>query len=386
MMVAMKHAALLSRMGILTRSTTEPETHTGPVVPARPAAPLYSDARGLVAVYRALQILETSARQLTIDVWRGGRRLDRAQRASFLNRPDLALLSFGAFTAETVSSMAQRGNAYWLIKRAGYEIVDVTILDPLHVGVAANDRGIPAYSYKGKPVPLSDIRHLRLTHTPGELLGLSPLQACMATVQGALATQHYADNWTTAGGVPTGILTTDQPITAQQAKDYKQHANKTLQYESGIAVMGNGLKYSPLKLTPAELQFIESRREDVVQVARMFGIPARLMLATIEGGAQTYANLESENQQFVRQTLMTYLAEIEDALTDLAPAGQTVRFNLDGFLRPDTLTRYQAHEIALRAGFLTPGEVREIEGLDPLEETPAPVEIEEKDSENVEAE
>ena len=56
------------------------------------------------------------------------------------------------------------------------------------------------------------------------------------------------------------------------------------------------------------------------------------------------------------------------ALTALAPNGQTIRFNFEAFLRPDTLTRYQAHEIALRNGFLTPNEVRKIEGLNPLEE------------------
>ena len=87
------------------------------------------------------------------------------------------------------------------------------------------------------------------------------------------------------------------------------------------------------------------------------------MLASVEGGSQTYSNLQQEDLSFVRWTLMTYLREIETALTWLLPPGQKAKFNLDAILRPDTLTRYQAHKIGLEAGFLNVDEVRAIENL-----------------------
>ena len=63
---------------------------------------------------------------------------------------------------------------------------------------------------------------------------------------------------------------------------------------------------------------------------------------------------------------MQYLRKLEEALTDLSPAGQTIRFNLEGLLRSDTSSRYASHRVALEAGFLTVDEVRRIEGRPPL--------------------
>ncbi|MDD7465989.1 MAG: phage portal protein [Actinomycetaceae bacterium] len=343
-----------------------------PHLPARDHVP--GDARALDAVYRALQILETSTRQLTIDVWRDGKPLDLFEQPSFLRRPSLALTSFGAFTAETVSSLAQRGNAYWLIFRdTKGKIVSVDVLDPRRVGVAFDTtRTQRLYTLDGKNVKPSHIMHLRLTHVPGEPYGLSPLEACRSEIQGALQTQEYGSTWTDTAGAPSGILSTDQVLSDDQAKRYKKQANEQMQYKNGITVLGSGLTYQKLLFTPAELQFLESQRDAVTKVARMFGIPAKMLLATVEGGSDTYSNAETENQQFARLTLMTYISEIEDALTALVPRGQSVRYNLDGLLRSDTKTRYEAHQIGINAGFLTINEVRAIEGLQPLAQpTPA---------------
>lgn len=81
----------------------------------------------------------------------------------------------------------------------------------------------------------------------------------------------------------------------------------------------------------------------------------------------TYSNIEQDWIGFVRFTLTKYLRKIEEALTTFTPRGQTVRFQISALLRSDTLTRYQAHQIALSAGFMTLNEVRAIESLPPLE-------------------
>ena len=88
------------------------------------------------------------------------------------------------------------------------------------------------------------------------------------------------------------------------------------------------------------------------------------MLTSGDGDSKTYANMEQESILFVRHTLMPYMREIEQALSSVL--SDDVRFNVDGFLRPDTTTRYAAHKVALEAGFLTIDEVRAIEGLNPI--------------------
>ncbi len=91
--------------------------------------------------------------------------------------------------------------------------------------------------------------------------------------------------------------------------------------------------------------------------------------------------------QLLRFALMPWIIRFEQAFSDLLPRGQVAKFNVDAFLRPDTLTRYQAHEIGLRSGFLTVDDVRKIEDLEPLEGEQAdegPLEIDESDVEEYE--
>lgn len=348
---------------------------SGPHLPARRASS--GDPRSLDSVYRALFILETAARQLTVDVWRQGKQLLEEQQPAAIRRPSLEM-SRSAFIAETVNSLAQRGNAFWRIYRQAYEIYEVRILNPLEVlAYRDTNSGQIKYTHQGRQVRSSDIIHMKLTHQPGEVMGLGPIQACSATLRGAMDMRSYADNWTAAPGRPTGILSTDQNLTRDQAQQWKEAANSALTPENGVGVFGSGLKYQALLLNPEELQFLENQQANVTAIARMFGIPARLILTTVEGGAQTYANMQQEDISFLRYTLMAYLREIEEALTQLAPRGQVVRFNLEGLLRTDTKTRYESHAIGLSNGFLTVDEVRSIEGLPPQADLEIPLPEEE---------
>jgi len=96
------------------------------------------------------------------------------------------------------------------------------------------------------------------------------------------------------------------------------------------------------------------------------GTPASLMLAAVEGNSQTYANVEQDWLAYVRFTLMGYLVEIEDALSDMLPGAQRAKFNIEALLRADTTSRYNSYAVAIDKGFLTPDEVRLLEGWAPL--------------------
>lgn len=320
------------------------------------------DPRVLDSVYRALAILEGSISQLTLDRYSRTLGRPRGSATGMIQRILPRGQTLPGFLGEITQSLAQTGNAWLRTPRDG-AAGPVRVLDPTRCSARIDvATGVKTITYDSLTV--TDVRQLQLTHVPGEPLGQGPIQAWADGLRGAIDAHQYAAQWTKRGGRPTGILTTDQTLSAEMAKEWKTAANQTMTPEGGVAVLGSGLTYKQCYLTPAELQLLDVRKVNVISVARIFGIPARLMLTSGDGDSKTYANMEQESILFVRHTLMPYMREIEAALSELLP--DDVRFNVDGFLRPDTTTRYAAHKVAIEAGFLTIDEVRAIEGLNPL--------------------
>ncbi|WP_159449225.1 phage portal protein [Demequina sp. NBRC 110055] len=317
-------------------------------------------ALSLVPVYRAVAILSTAASQLTLDVWRGR---EQIETPLVVRRPDMAM-PLSEFLAETVTSLALNGNAYWRVTRDDRGPRNIEVLDPWKCSPQEDG----TLGYEGKRLQPSEFRHLRLMPRAGVLYGLGPIQAARAELGGALDLRNYGSEWFRSGDIPSGVLSSDLPITADQAKEFKDVWHQRDAHE--IAVLGSGFSYSPVMLSPEDAQFLQVRQFTTTEIARLFGIPAHMILAAVEGTSLTYSNTQQADLAFVRWTLMTYLRAIETAISEVLPGQQTARFNLDALLRPDTSTRYLAHQTALTAGFMTVNEVRDIEGLPPLPSTP----------------
>ena len=336
----------------------DPVTNTAPVLPARRPGGADEVAMSLDAVYRAVSIIQTAVLQLPIDALNadGSRRQDRV--ADLVATPERGK-SLSAWLAETTASLALRGNAYWLTTRDTANVaVNLEVLDPLQVGRSRHPKtGAIVHNYQGKTFHGNEIIHLGIMRRPGQLEGLGPIQACAGRILGAADVAKYADNWIDAGNVPNGILTSPEPLTGEQASRYRDAFVKKVKSGEPV-VLGSGLTYQPLFLTPSELQWLDTQNHNTASVARMFGIPARAMLAVIEGATATYSNVSQEDVQFVKFTLMAYLREIEDALSSVLPRGTRARFDLDGVLRTDAMSRYRAYQVGIEAGVLTTEEAK----------------------------
>lgn len=372
----MKRAAAL--LGFAERSAA---AGTGIIPPSRASVALTAETAMLIStVYRSVEVLAIGVSQLGIDQWRGLRRITPA---AIIQNPDTDPATHRpAFLEHTVVSLALDGNAYWRVLRAPDGITPIAIkpLNPRDVSVQLLESGERRYMWRGntyRPADRSggDILHLQKLRIPGRATGLGPIEAARAELAGALETRDYASSWFARGDVPSGLLSTDKPISNADAKRAKQLWSgidpETGEQEPqgfGVRVLGQGFSYDPLQIKPADLQFLETQQFNTTQIARLFGTPASLMLAAVEGNSQTYSNVEQDWIAFTRFTLMAYIREIEEALTVLLPHGNRVRFNVDALQRSDTKTRYEAHQIGLSGDrpFLTVEEVREIEGLDPL--------------------
>lgn len=335
-----------------------------------------TDAVSLHDVYRAIDIISTAAIQLSIDVERNGRVLPASQRPPLVTSPSV-FMDQADFIEQCVLSLVVSGNAYWR-KQYGPDlnVVNLDLLNPHEVWVGWNEtRTALEYQYRGETIKANDMQHITRMKLPGEVKGLGPIQAARQELAGAALTRRYANEWFDGSGQPSGILSSDQHLVGDEGKQYRdvwngldpetgepipQHTNP-----SGIKVLGKGLSYEPILLSPKDAQWIESQQFDTTKIARLFGIPPHLMLAAVEGSSMTYTNVEQAWQDFIRTTLMGYLRKIELALTKLVPRGQSVRFNVETLLRSDTKSRYEAHNISL-GRWKTVDEIRADENMTPL--------------------
>lgn len=352
------------------------EDYTANVIPpARHSVPVDTrEAVTIPAVYRALQLLATSASQLSIDVERQGQRIDGAQISPLVRRPSLDM-SRSDWIETVIMSMACHGNAFIHPQRVGDMVTQLQVWNPIEVAVWRDQQGHTVFTYRGKDYTPREVTHLHLMRLPGAVRGLGPIQAAQATMRVTRDMREYMAGWFDDSGQPTGVLTSDQVLTADDARHFRNSWNgidaegnriTDTANPSGIKVLGKGTKYEPILLSPRDALWLEAQAFSTTEVARLFGVPSSLMLAAIEGNSQTYSNVEQEWLAFTRFTLIGYLRKIEEALTEMTPLGQTVRFNLETLLRSDTKSRYDAHAVALDAGFLTADEVRAIENLPPM--------------------
>lgn len=366
----MKRAAAM--FGFATRAEVgTPGPASGVVPPPRSSAPTFvsvDDAVTISDVYRGIQIIGTSVGQLTLDQYRGRDRL--AILSPIAARPQLDAEA-AHFFEETTTDLATCGNAYWRKMRnfAG-AVVELRKLDPREVTVARDvQTDVLEYFWRGRKIVAADMAHLKLFRRTGYPLGLGPIQAAQIELRGTIEARDYSSTWMTETDVPSGILSTDQVLTPELAKTYKsiwRGDGEELPNGHQVRVVGSGLKYTPLLLKPADVQFLETRQYNKGQLADLLGIPLSLLHASMPGSSQTYQNVEQEWIAYNRFTLMAYLRPMEIALSAVLPNLNTVRFNVDALLRSDTKTRYESHEIAIRAGIKTIDEVRADEGLPSL--------------------
>ncbi|GGF30161.1 phage portal protein [Microbacterium sorbitolivorans] len=326
------------------------------------------EALGLGAVFRAVDIRATALRQISFDQKRGGLILE--DRPRILDKPD-PLASRRAFIEMTGVSLDLTGNAYWRLGYAPGAIkgidkpVTAEVLNPNDVLIDTNSAGnVTGYRHRGKQLGVYDVKHLARLRIPGTPYGLGPIQAAQVELRGSLDVAKYGSEFIYNGDVPSGTLKSDQRLSKEQADDARTQWEQSRGGKRSVAVLGAGLDYKPIFLSPKDAQFVESQQWSVTTVARIFGAPRSLMLVT-DGDSQTYQNVEQDWLGFVRFGLAGVLTEIEDALTDLLPRGSEAVSNTAALLKTDTKTRYETHNLALAGRWRTRREIREIEGLSP---------------------
>jgi HK97 family phage portal protein len=343
-----------------------------PTIPTRQASLVTpSSALSLTAVYRAIQIIGTPISKMTINTYRFATGIElKIENPVLVNNPSLDQ-NRRDFLFQTVADLALEGNAYWL-KNYGSngQVNNLTILPASAVSPSypkmkdgTTDYSKIVYDYLGKRYTKQEIEHLRIFSRAGVLKGISPIESCRKDISAAIDLRDYAGNWFTSAGVPTGVLKTNSMINKAEADEVTANWHNKQQNRQ-VAVLGNGFDYQQIALSPRDALFTEVQDQQIQAVARLFGIPARLLLTSVPGASDTYTNLQDENQVFYRHTLMAYTDSITDALTNCLPRGTRVEFDFEHLFKADVAARYDYYKTAIEAGILSAEEVRTKEGLD----------------------
>jgi HK97 family phage portal protein len=285
----------------------------------------------------------------------------------FLSNPSDTVTAY-ELIHQTVTSLALHGNAYLFVDRApNGEVLALTPIHPNNVDVTmtGDSRG-RRYVVAGQPVDTENIVHLRWWAPPQALKGISPIEEQKTTIGLALAMERHLSQFYAEGGTPSSVLESEMDLTVEQAKVLQETWTTQHNRRRRPAVLSGGLKWRPITSSAADMELNASRMEQVAQVARIFRVPGYLIGAKT-GDTATYTNAETAGLFFVTYTLMPWIARLEAAFSNLLPRPQFVKFDVDAFLRADTLSRLRAHQLAIMSGIKTPNECRSVENLEPYD-------------------
>lgn len=279
--------------------------------------------------------------------------------------PDLTVFDW---KHEMVVSLAIKGNFYGLVTERDALEYPANIL-PLHPDWVVLTRdpksGLKKAYVNGQQVPLEDLFHIRRFTLPGYDIGLSPLQVFKQGIGLGLAAEEFGGHWFRDGAAPSSVLTTDQSLTPDQVKATQKEWIASHGGKRRPAVLSGGFKWEPVTITPEESQFLQTRKFQVAEIARMFGIPPH-MVGDVDRSTSWGTGIEQMAVGFVTFTLMPWLTCIEAALNRITPNGQFIKFNPEGLLRGDVSGRYTAYQIAIDTGWMNPDEARAYEDLPPI--------------------
>jgi HK97 family phage portal protein len=342
----------------------------------------------LIPVFAAARLLATQVSSVPIKQYR--RTADgvttKLPLNSLFTKPS-AQGTIDDWLKRMVLSLVLRGNAVGLIMERDWleyptriewlNPGDVTVQDTMPLGQRGSFDN-PVWSYGGVEIPSEDILHIPWMTMPGRVWGLSPLAAFAMTVSTGLAAQRFLDDYFAAGGQPPGhFRNTTQTVDQKAAGIIKHRLVQSIRTREPI-VYGKDWEYTPITVSIAEAQFVETQRLGATQIAAIYGIPPE-KIGGETGGSYTYSSPEQRQIEFIQDALLPYLVSAENHLSALLPRSQYIKFNADALIRVDILTRHTVYEKRRLIGSASLDEIRALEDEAPLPDgkggdfTPLPI-------------
>ena len=341
-------------------------------------------AMQMTAVYSCVRILSEAIASLPVHVYKyndsGGKEkaLDHPLYFLLHDEPNPEMTSF-AFRETLMTHLLLWGNAYAQIIRNGKgDVIGLYPLMPDRMTVDRDEKGHLYYQYqmsqddaqtmKGQTVILQpkDVLHIPGLGFDG-LVGYSPIAMAKNAIGLAIAAEEYGSKFYANGAAPSGVL--EHPGTLKDPAKVRDSWNSAFGGSSNshkVAVLEEGLKYTPISISPNEAQFLETRKFQINEIARIFRVPPH-MVGDLE--KSSFSNIEQQSLEFVKYTLDPWVSRWEqNMMRSLFSADEKatyfIKFNVDGLLRGDYQTRMNGYAIGRQNGWMSANDIRELENLD----------------------
>ena len=338
------------------------------------------------AVYSCVRILAEAIASLPLHVYRykenGKERVYNHHLYHILhNEPNTEMSSF-VFRETLMSHLLIWGNAYAQIIRDGAgRVVALYPLLPNKMTVSRDKNGEIYYIYTTtsdenpnfKDYGSVVLRKQDVLHIPGlgfdGLVGYSPIAMAKNAVGMTIATEEYGASFFANGANPGGVL--EHPGVLKDPKKVRDSWNEVYRGTANahkIAVLEEGMKYQQIGIPPEEAQFLETRKFQINEIARLYRIPPH-MVGDLE--KSSFSNIEQQSLEFVKYTLDPWVIRWEQAMQRslLLPKEKQeffIRLNVDGLLRGDYQSRMNGYSVARQNGWLSANDIREMEDMNPI--------------------
>mgnify|MGYP001060963451 FL=1 len=338
------------------------------------------------AVYSCVRILAEAVASLPLHVYRykenGKERVYNHHLYHILhNEPNTEMSSF-VFRETLMSHLLIWGNAYAQIIRDGAgRVVALYPLLPNKMTVSRDKNGDIYYIYTTtsdenpnfKDYGSVVLRKQDVLHIPGlgfdGLVGYSPIAMAKNAVGMTIATEEYGASFFANGANPGGVL--EHPGVLKDPKKVRDSWNEVYRGTANahkIAVLEEGMKYQQIGIPPEEAQFLETRKFQINEIARLYRIPPH-MVGDLE--KSSFSNIEQQSLEFVKYTLDPWVIRWEQAMQRslLLPKEKQeffIRLNVDGLLRGDYQSRMNGYSVARQNGWLSANDIREMEDMNPI--------------------
>lgn len=338
------------------------------------------------AVYACVRILSETLAALPLQLYRytpGGKErvYDHPLYHLLHDEPNPEMTSF-IFRETLMSHLLIWGNAYAQIIRDKLgRVQGLYPLRPDKMTVCRDESGQIYYIYTKtadenpaiKPYGQVPLRKDEVLHIPGlgfdGLVGYSPIAMARNAVGMTMACEEYGASFFANGASPSGVL--EHPGVLKDPAKVRDSWNAVYQGSANahkVAVLEEGMKYQQIGIPPEEAQFLETRKFQLNEIARLYRIPPH-MIGDLE--KSSFNNIEQQSMEFVKYTLDPWVIRWEQAMQKalFLPEEKKqffLKFNVNGLMRGDYESRMTGYSIGRQNGWLSANDIREMEDMNPV--------------------